>query len=204
MSHCSTRLQRDGRLTRPGLTGNCLTAARRVGRPHVAKLETFALMRRQTPPRPLLRYPARPSPRAQRAHRGRRLVELTDLLMLNAEPHLRQGHALTGQDGLQAAKCLRPRITLAASSGAPSGRTCAMHACPSYLRRRSRPQRLNRWASRRAVNSGLYRSLLRTHRRERLYGLLRRVRSSTGWLSGSDEQLSSAARLTSSTNATKG
>ena len=78
-----------------------------LGRPHVAKLETFALTDGKLTSTGLLslEYPAEPvsEHRVELTEEQKKLVGEADLLMLNAEDHTYAKVALTDEDGLQAA-----------------------------------------------------------------------------------------------------
>ena len=78
-----------------------------VGRPHVAKLETFALTDGKLISTGVLslEYPAEPVSeyRVELTDEQKKLVGEADLLMLNAEDHTYAKVALTDEDGLQAA-----------------------------------------------------------------------------------------------------
>ena len=78
-----------------------------LGRPHVAKLETFALTDGKLISTGVLslEYPAEPVSeyRVELTDEQRKLVGEADLLMLNAEDHTYAKVALTDEDGLQAA-----------------------------------------------------------------------------------------------------
>ena len=78
-----------------------------LGRPHVAKLETFALTDGKLISTGVLslEYPAEPVSeyRVELTDEQKKLVGEADLLMLNAEDHTYAKVALTDEDGLQAA-----------------------------------------------------------------------------------------------------
>jgi len=78
-----------------------------LGRPHVAKLETFALTNGKLISTGVLslEYPAEPVSeyRVELTDEQKKLVGEADLLMLNAEDHTYAKVALTDEDGLQAA-----------------------------------------------------------------------------------------------------